>query len=121
MSIRIAVLWILGSGPKLVGADLTFVDPSKKLFDTLDLSLHNWGGDPYNTLRVNARKQGIYNILADYRNMTYFNNLPSFANPLLVQGNLISQRAFDTQRRYANFGTRSVARTLDYPVFLLHP
>ncbi len=92
----------LGSGPKLVGADVTLLDPHKKAFDRIDVSLHNWGGDPYNTLRVDARKQGLYNFLADYRNISYFNYLPSFANPFANQGSLMNQRSFDTQRRYTN-------------------
>jgi hypothetical protein len=35
----------------------------------------------------------------DYRNVAYFNSLPSFANPLLADGVLLSQRSLDITRR----------------------
>jgi hypothetical protein len=93
----------LGSGPKLFGADFTLIDPSKRLFDRLDVRAMNWGDDPYSTAHVGARKQGIYEFSADYRNMAYFNALPSFANPLLDRGVLLNERSFDLRRRLAVF------------------
>ena len=47
----------LGQGPRLLGLDLTIVDPKKRLFDHLEVRANNWGGDPYNTLHVNASKR----------------------------------------------------------------
>ena len=48
---------------------------------------------------MNARKDRIYDFSADYRNMAYFNALPSFANPMLGRGVLFSERSFDIRRR----------------------
>ena len=63
---------------------------------------NNWGGDPYNTARLDARKEGVYRFSADYRNQAYFNFLPSFANPLVDRGVLLNERSFDIHRRFAN-------------------
>jgi hypothetical protein len=91
----------LGSGPKLLGVDFSVTDPGKRLFDRLDVRAQNWGDDPYSTAHVAARKDRIYEFSADYRNMAYFNALPSFANPLLSRGLLFSERSFDIRRRMA--------------------
>src|SRR5262249_25551838 len=71
----------LAEGPKLFGVDFTLTDPKHRLFDRLDARAYGWGGDPYNTAHVNARKQGIYDFNFDYRNIAYFNAVPTFANP----------------------------------------
>ena len=87
----------LGQGPKLTGLDFTILDPKKRLFDRLDARAYGWGGDPYTTAHVDARKQGIYDFSFDYRNIAYFNAVPSFANPLAPAG--FDEQAFDTHRR----------------------
>ena len=87
----------LGSGPKLTGLDFTITDPKHRLFDRLDVRANAWGGDPDNTAHLEARKKGLYELNADYRNIAYFNALPSFANPLAPQG--FDERSFDTRRR----------------------
>lgn len=92
----------LGEGPKLFGAEATIVDPGHRIFDRLSINAHSWGGDPYNTLRVQAERTGIYRFTGDYRNIQYFNFLPSWANPNAPQ-TLISERAYDARRRYSNF------------------
>ena len=91
----------LGSGPKLFGFDFTVQNPSKKLIDRLDVRGNAWGGDPYNTAHVNARKAGIYDFNFDYRNIAYFNALPSYANPLAPNG--FDQQSFNTARRVSSF------------------
>jgi hypothetical protein len=93
----------LGSGPKLFGADVQFVDPSKTFFDTLRLSGVGWGGDPYTTARIDVSKENVYRFNFDYRNIAYFNALPSFANPFAANGIYLDQRAYDTWRRLADF------------------
>jgi len=93
----------LGEGPKLFGADLSLTDPSRRLFDRIDVRGHSWGGDPYNTARIDARKQGLYEFSFDYRNLAYFNFLPSFADPTRERGFFLNQRAFDTVRRSRDF------------------
>jgi hypothetical protein len=91
----------LGEGPKLTGLDFTIQDPKKRLFDRLDARAYGWGGDPYNTAHVDARKLGIYDFSFDYRNIAYFNALPSFSNPLAPAG--FDEQSFDTHRRNTSF------------------
>jgi hypothetical protein len=90
----------LGSGPKLLGTEFTILDPKKRLFDRLDVRAYDWGGDPYTTLHVNAKKARRYDLNVDYRNIAYFDNLPSFADPLLARGVVLNEQAFDTHRRF---------------------
>jgi hypothetical protein len=102
----------LGEGPKLFGAELMATDPKSRLFDRVSLSANNWGGEPYNTLRLDLEKSRWWRVAGDYRNIAYFNFLPSFANPALGQTVFpnnsqsdpvfLNQRSFDIQRRYAN-------------------
>ena len=89
----------LGEGPKLLDADFTLLNPSKILFDRADVHATSWGGDPYNTLRVDIQKAKLYRLIADYRNMEYFNFLPSYADPTLNQGILLNQNSYDTAIR----------------------
>jgi len=91
----------LGEGPKLFGFDFTLQDPKKRLYDTLTLRGIGWGGDPYSTAFVGARKMKLYDLRFDYRNIAYFNAVPSYANPLQPGG--FDQRTFDTRRREASF------------------
>ena len=93
----------LGQGPRLLGLDLTIVDPKKRLFDRLDVRANNWGGDPYNTLHVNASKRGIYDFNFDYRDIAYFSLLPSFADPLLGTGIVLDQDSYFSRRRMSDF------------------
>jgi hypothetical protein len=91
----------LGEGPKLLGFDLTLQDPKKRLYDSLILRGMGFGGDPYTTAHVDARKMKVYEFRADYRNIAYFNAIPSFANPNAPAG--FNERSFDTRRRAASF------------------
>jgi len=93
----------LGAGPKMLGAEFTILDPGKRFFDRVEVRAYNWGDDPYTTLRVNARKQRLYDFTADYRNMAYFNALPSFADPLPARGVVLNERSFDIRRRMSSF------------------
>ncbi len=89
----------LGGGPRLFGLDFTIIDPKKRLFDRLDVRAYNWGGDPYNTVHLNAAKRGIYDFNFDYRDIAYFNFLPSFADPLLGSGIVLDENSYNTRRR----------------------
>src|ERR1039458_3273519 len=93
----------LGQGPRLLGLDLTIVEPQKRLFDHLDVRANNWGGDPYNTLHVNASKRGIYDFNFDYRDIAYFNLLPSFADPLLGSRLVLDEDSYFARRRMSDF------------------
>lgn len=93
----------LGSGPKLFGADFTLLDPKKRLFDVMHVRASGWGGDPYGTLHVDAMKSKLYMFNADYRDMAYFNNLPSYADPLLTRGIIMDDQSFDTRRHLGSY------------------
>ncbi len=89
------------SGPKLLGADFTLTDPKHRWFDTIQVRATTWGAEPAESLHVEARKSGIYDFNADYRDFAYFNVLPSFADPLLGQGVVLDEQSFDTRRKIA--------------------
>jgi len=92
----------LGQGPKLFGVDLSIQDPKKRLFDRLDLRAFGWGGDPYTTAHMDARKQAVYDLTFDYRNIAYFNAAPSFANPNAPGG--FDEQSLDLHRRNLMLG-----------------
>ena len=89
----------LGEGPKLLDADFTLRDPRRRFFDRADVHATSWGGDPNNTLRVDVQRHDWYRLVADYRNIAYFNFLPTYANPLQGAGSLLNQNSFDTAIR----------------------
>jgi hypothetical protein len=89
----------LGSGPKLLGADFTITDPKIRWFDRIDVRASNWGDDPYGTLHADASKSRIYDLRADYRDIAYYDNLPSYADPLLTRGVVLNEQSFDMRRR----------------------
>ncbi len=92
----------LGEGPRLFNAQAHYENPGGKYADRVDVTAYSWGGDPYNTVYLNADKRGVYSLDFNYRNVAYFNSLPSFANPFLDEGVLMSQRTFDIERRQAD-------------------
>jgi hypothetical protein len=93
----------LGSGPKLLGVDLTITDSNHRLFDVIHVRASDWGGDPYATFHLDARKAKRYNFNADYRDIAFFSFSPSYADPLLANGIVLNQQSFDTHRRLASF------------------
>jgi hypothetical protein len=105
----------LGDGPKLLGANVSIVDPKKRLFDRIDAWGHSWGGDPYNTAHALARKSGIYRFTFDYRNIAYFNAVPSFANPFVPAG--FDEQSFDLRRRMTSFQLDLLPGTRIIPYF----
>ena len=88
----------LTDGFRILNSDFTILDPHHRLFDRADVHTSNWG-DPYTTLRVNIEKHDWYNLTASYRNIAYFDFIPSFANPQFNQGSLLDQNSFDTAIR----------------------
>ena len=91
----------LGEGPKLFGFDFTIHDPNRRLFDTFTARGMGWGGDPYSTAHVDASKGRLYDLRFDYRNIGYFDAVPSFANPTQPAG--FNEQSFDIRRRAASF------------------
>jgi hypothetical protein len=93
----------LGSGPKLFSTEFIIRDPKRRLFDRMEVRAYDWGGDPYSTLHVNLFKENSYQLITDYRNLAYFDNMPSFADPsLATSGYLLDQQSFDTHRKIGN-------------------
>ena len=91
----------LGSGPKLLGTDFTLTDPKHRWFDTIQVRADAWGDEPSSSVHVEAKKSGIYDFNADYRDFAYFNFLPSYADPLLGSGVVLDEQSFDTRRKIA--------------------
>lgn len=98
----------LGDGPRLLNADLSLRAPygSGRFVDHFDLSLNNWGGDPYNTMRLSLGRTDKFEFTADYRNLNYFNYLPTWSSPLLQQGSLLGQHSTDITWRTTNLELR---------------
>ena len=82
----------LGEGPKLFSIDLSIANSAHKLYDRIDIRANGWGGDPYNTARLDAKLDGVYRLSVDYRNIAYYNFLPSFADPTAASGIFLNQR-----------------------------
>ena len=94
----------LGSGPKLLGADFTITDPKSRYFDQIMVRAYGWGDEPYETLNVRVSKKKRYEFNADYRDMAYFNYLPSYADPqLAMRGIALNEQSFDTRRILGSF------------------
>ena len=89
----------LGEGPKVLNFDFSLVNPNGKWYDKVTLLGMGWGGDPNETTRLDATKQRLYDFHFDYRNIAYYNFLPSFANPLIDQNIYATQQGYDIRRR----------------------
>jgi hypothetical protein len=93
----------LGSGPKLLGTEFTLTDPKHRLFDQIRVRAYNWGDEPSETLHVGVSKKKLYEFNADYRDFAYFNDLPSFADPLASRGIMLDEQSLDTHRHMGNY------------------
>lgn len=96
----------LGEGPRLLQFAASYKPVSSKAVDQFRIIGSNWG-DPYNSFQLNAEKSAIYRINFTYRNIAYFNALPSFASPQLSKLGpdtyTTNQNSFDTRQRFWNF------------------
>jgi hypothetical protein len=92
----------LAQGPRLFGLDLIWRDPKRRFFDQIDVRADGWGGEPDRTAHLDARKRSLYDFNFDYRDMAYFNALPSFANPGAPGG--FDEQSMDIRRRALNAG-----------------
>ncbi len=88
----------LGEGPKVFGVDLSLSGPYK-LFDKLTVRGNSWGGEPYSTAHLDAERNRTYRFSVDYRNVAYFNAVPSFADLGISSGAFLNQQSFDVSRR----------------------
>ncbi len=89
----------LSQGVRLVGTDLSYEPAQSKLVDSMRLQMFSWGGDPYNTAKLDVLKRGKYRYTGTYSNIAYFNALPSFADPGMQKGIYLNQRSMDTRTR----------------------
>lgn len=87
-----------GEGPSLLGADVT-LQPNLGWMDRLRIILNSWGPNPYQTARIDVEQQRLYRLTVDYRDLAYFDFLPSFANPLRESGVFMTQHGWDMTRR----------------------
>jgi hypothetical protein len=93
----------MGSGVRLLGLDLTIESATQKWFDRINVRGSGWGGDPYTTAHVDATRHDWYHFSFDYRDIAYFNFLPSFADPTIGNGVFLDQQSFDSHRRMMDF------------------
>lgn len=94
----------LSQGTRLTNAELRLEPKESKLLDSSLLTMTAWGGDPYNTARLDMVKRGLYRLTSTYSNIAMFNALPSFAN-IGAPGSplFFNQRTMDTRiRNYDN-------------------
>src|SRR5579885_723728 len=87
----------LGEGPKLFGADATILNPNRRFFDRIDLHLTSLGDEPYQTAKLDIFKRNLYRLTVDWRDIAYFNFLPSYANVFRPAGSLLDANSFDTR------------------------
>jgi hypothetical protein len=50
-------------------------------------------------MRMNLSRSDVYEFRADYRNLNYYNYIPTFSNPLLASGNLLGQHSLNVTNR----------------------
>jgi hypothetical protein len=89
-------------GPRVLGLDFTLFDESKDFFDRFHGQAYGWGGSPYNTAHLDVARHDLYSFTFDYRDIAYFNGIPSFANPTAPAG--FDQQSFDIHRRMLSVG-----------------
>ena len=91
----------LDSGPRVANVDLKLTAPphDNNVADSILLQANSWG-DPYNSMRLDMQRNRIYRLTSSYSNISYFNSLPSYADPtMLTTGVFMNQRSFDTKTR----------------------
>ena len=91
------------SGPKLLNADLTVTDPGHRLFDHTHIRASDIGNDPNSTFHLDAEKAKSYMFSVDFRDLAYYNFLPSYADPLLSRGVMLNEQSFATRKHLASF------------------
>lgn len=65
----------------------------KKIFDQLDVSLFNFGGDPFESFQLNVAKYGVYDFSYNRRKSAYY-----YADQHEVNGALYNPNSFDFER-----------------------
>lgn len=85
----------LEDGVRLFNFNLTYKPAQNfaKLFDRLDLSLNNFGGDPFETFSLNVQKFSKYSFKYNRRKSAYF-----YADQQESGGHLYDMHSFDFDR-----------------------
>ncbi len=86
--------------------------PSIALFDQIRVRASGWGDEPYETFHLDAKKSKLYDFSADYRDIAYFDFLPSYADPLLARGIMLNEQSFDYAPPFGQLPSRSAAGQL---------
>ena len=86
----------LEKGVRLFNFQLSYVAPEslKKLFDRVDLSVYNFGGDPFETFSLTAQKYGRYRFQYERKKSNYY-----YADPRMIgPQTYFDMRQFDFDR-----------------------
>jgi len=91
----------LKEGARLLRSSLSLRSSygSGGLFDRLDFSLDNCCTDPYASARLSIGRADLYELRADSRSFSYYNYIPTFANPLLDNTQFFNQHSLDVTLR----------------------
>jgi len=94
----------LEKGFRLFNLKLHYTPTEKlqKLFDRLDLTMYNFGGDPFESFGLSVQKVGLYKFQYDRRKSTYF-----YDDQTLAGGALYDHHTFDFVR-YIDSGSLTV-------------
>lgn len=94
----------LERGIRLFNLNLHYTPTEKlqKLFDRLDLTLYNFGGDPFESFGLSVQKVGLYKFQYDRRKSTYF-----YDDQTMADGALYDHHTFDFVR-YIDSGSLTV-------------
>jgi hypothetical protein len=87
-----------GEGPRVFGLEFHTKAEAGPVYDRMDATAAGWGGEPNSFARVDLEKHGLYKVTLQQRSNAYFASLPSFGNPNVTAGGLMSQRAYDIRR-----------------------
>jgi hypothetical protein len=94
----------LGEGPRLFGADFLLRSPKRRLYDRIGVRVSSVGGEPYSSIQIDARGERTYETIFNYRNIAYYNFLPSFADPLAsTTGKFLDEQSRDLFLRNSSF------------------
>jgi len=85
----------LEKGFRLFNLNLHYVPTEKlqKLFDRLDLTVYNFGGDPFESFGLSVQKVGLYKFQYDRKKSTYF-----YDDQTTADGALYDHHTFDFVR-----------------------
>lgn len=86
----------LDSGVRLFDFSLHYTptEQLKNLFDRIDVNIYNFGGDPFETMRLSLQKFGKYKFQYDHKKSTYFYHDQHEVNG----GQLYDHHTFDFER-----------------------